>query len=154
MNQTPAPPLFIVGLTIVVFAAAYANWTLEGDRALSLVPTVLCLFGVTLVLFGQLWFLGAFVEQPEASLAGAFMIALFGFAPATAVLIQTWGTPYRVMTWAAMTDLVLVGLAFVFPVVVALVEMLLPKAYRERRDARWEEEARAEREAGKKRLPG
>ena len=154
MNDAPGPPLFIVGLAIVVLSASFANWTLEGDRALSSVPTVLCLVGFLLVLIGQLWFLGAFVEQPEVSLAGAFMITLFGFAPATAVLTQTWGTPYRVMTWIALVDLGLVGLAFVFPVVVALVELMLPKGYKERRDAKWEAEAREKREKWKKRLPG
>ena len=68
MNQAPGPPLFIVGLAIVVLAASFADWTLDGDRAVSLVPTVLCLIGFVLVLIGQLWFLGAFVEQPEFSL--------------------------------------------------------------------------------------
>jgi hypothetical protein len=154
MNQSPSPPIFIVGFSIVVFASYFAGWTLGDDRTISLVPTVLCLVGFLLVLPGQVWFLGAFIEKPEVNLAGAFMIALFGLAPATVVLMQTWTTPYRVMMWTAMIDLALVGLALVLPLVVALVDLLLPESYREWRKAKAVEEAEAEREKWKNRLPG
>jgi hypothetical protein len=150
MNDAPGPPLFIVGLLLVVFASYFASWTLETNGVTSLAPTIIFVPGFLLVLVGQAWFLGAFAEQPEGGIAALVMIALFGLTPGFVTLSQTWGTGYRFIKWVGLVDLAVVLGVLLLVLLGPLFSLLIPKKWKDAREAR----AREEIEDRKRKLPG
>ena len=140
MSGDSALPIFFLGVLLLVTSVTLANNVFE---AVSWWPTLLYVPGLICVLFGQLWFVGAFAEQPEASAAALMMFVLICVLPPLIVLGSMWGTEYDFMKWSSA---VLLAPALLLPLLSLWPERSTRKPT--------EEEIEAIRREAKRKLPG
>lgn len=107
MSGDRALAIFVVGAAVLVASLALVG----GNPSGSWIPTLVYMPGLMLVLVGQLWFLGAFAEAPEASPVAAVMFVVL-CAPLVGAVARTWGTPYGFIRWTALAVIVLEALLF------------------------------------------
>lgn len=140
MSGDKAMPVFFLGLLLLVVSVTLAN---RFSETVSWWPTLVYIPALIFVLFGQLWFLGAFAEQPEASGAAFLMFGLICVLPSLITLGNMWGTEYDFIKWS--------GVGLLVPPVLLLLLTLWPAKWT--RQPTEEDYARA-REQMKKKLPG
>ena len=99
MSGDTAMPIFFLGLLLLIASVTLANQVFE---TVSWWPTLLYIPALICVLFGQLWFISAFAEQPEASGAALGMFVLICVLPPLITLGSVWSTEYDFMKWSAV----------------------------------------------------
>lgn len=144
MSGDSALPIFFLGLILLVTSVTLANNTFD---TVSWWPTLLYVPAVLFVLVGQLWFLGAFAEQPEASPAALMMFVLICVLPPAITLGSMWGTEYDFMKWSSA---VLLAPALLLPLLSLWPDRWTPQATEEDIEATRE----AIRKEAKRKLPG
>ncbi len=140
MSGDTAMPVFLLGLLLLIGSVTLATQVFE---TVSWWPTLIYIPALIFVLFGQLWFIGAFAEQPEASPAALGMFVLICVLPPLITLGNVWGTEYDFMKWSAV--------ALLAPPVLLILLSLWPDRWKRRYT---EEEIAAMRKQTKRKLPG
>ena len=144
MSGDSALPIFMVGLLMLVASVTLANDVFE---TVSWWPTLLYIPALLFILVGQLWFVGAFLEQPEANPVGCGMFGFICLLPPGITLGNMWGTEYDLMQWSAAG---LLFLALLFPLL-----SYWPDRWKRQPTEEQIEEVRRKMQAEKKRkLPG
>lgn len=143
MSGDKAMPIFGLGLVLLTASVMLADKFFE---TVSWWPTLLYIPALIFLLVGQLWFIGAFAEEPEASPAAFFMFALICLLPPLITLRYAWGTEYDFMKWTAAALLAAPPMLLLLVIILSL----WPERWKRRSD----EEVMEMHRKTKRKLPG